>query len=91
MIINKTIWEVIKECINKHSYGDDITRQELLIYCFDMICRFSSATIDNYRRMLSVCGYISIGNGDGKYKFLKPIPKDLTLSELKNIYNQTSK
>jgi len=81
-----TLFNAIKDCINSHSVGDEITRQELIIYAFDRVDKFSSATIDNYRRMFSVTEYISFGDGKGKYAFVKRIPENMTVNQLKTQY-----
>jgi len=44
-------------------------------------------TIDMYRRMLNVCGYLSIANGSGNYVILQSIPENLTSTNLRAAYN----
>lgn len=42
---------------------------------------FSESTVDNYRRMLTACGYLE-SDGKGKYYKIKPIPETMTTSKL---------
>jgi len=73
-----TSWGLIKHYINSYPNGHVITRKNLIQYC-------NCASVDTYRRVLSIIGFIGNGNGGGEYVKILPIPDDLTWTKAKSV------
>lgn len=86
----QTLWQTIKFFINSVPIDDNFTRQDIMNHCRQVL-QSCPASIDTLRRQLSVCGYISEGDGNGTYIKLKQIPIDLTSSDLRKEYNTINK
>jgi hypothetical protein len=86
-----TNWSIIKQTINACVIGQVITRQMLLdevkLNCANNKIYFSESYVDKTRRQLSVTGYLSEGNGFGRYTVKKHIDTNLTTSALYAAYN----
>ena len=68
----------LKDYINSIPIGETIYRKELVKI-------LNSSSLDQYRRRLSLLGFISEGN-NGKYEKLKQIPLDFKTSDLNAAY-----
>jgi len=76
-----SIFSDLKDYINSIPIGETIYRKDL----FD-VDGLKSSSVDQYRRRLSLMGFISTGDGNGKYKKLKHIPNDFKTSDLDAAY-----
>ena len=76
-------WELLKKAINKHKPGDFIYRTELVEKTFGA----SEHYLDSTRRQLTVCGYLADTGKPGRYKLLKPVEMELTVSKLRKMYD----
>lgn len=72
-------FDKLKKYINSIPIGEIAYRKDFT-HCLN------SASLDQYRRRLSLLGYISIGEGNGTYKKLKQIPDDFKTSDLNAAY-----
>ena len=72
----------IRLICNTHYVGDAITRQELIN---KVSMNLSHSTIDHYRRMLTVLGYLG-ENSLGRYVLLKRIP-NISSSSIRREYD----
>lgn len=68
----------LKDYVNSIPIGETVYRK-------DLVKVLNSASLDQYRRRLSLLGYISEGE-HGQYKKLKQIPDDLKTSDLELAY-----
>lgn len=70
------------EIINSKNIGDLISRKDIL----------TCPSVDNYRNMLTICGYLEFTNKRGVYKILKHVPTDLSSNKLvKEAYKPINK
>lgn len=76
-------WELLKKAINKHKPEDFIYRTELVEKTFGA----SEHYLDSTRRQLTVCGYLADTGKPGRYKLLKPVEMELTVSKLRKMYD----
>ena len=76
-------WELLKKAINKHKPGDFIYRTELVEKTFGA----SEHYLDSTRRQLTVCGYLADTGKPGRYKLLKSVEMELTVSKLRKMYD----
>lgn len=76
-------WELLKKAINKHKPGDFICRTELVEKTFGASERY----LDSTRRQLTVCGYLADTGKPGRYKLLKSVEMELTVSKLRKMYD----
>ena len=90
----KNSWQILRSFLN-HKYEESkkyndssiafVTRQEIMLVCnasgeIAPLAECSQRTIDKYRRMLTVCGYLEDVKR-GVYKIVKEIP-DISVSKL---------
>lgn len=90
----KTTFKWLIEYINTAFENSQyLYRAEILDkYRADYYTDYIPATIDTYRRMLTVTGYLTSDGGcPGIYKILQNIPMELTLSKLKFKYSESLK
>ena len=64
-----SLWEQIIEYINLNDIDSIITRKDLMLN----YKQNNENTIDNYRRILTVCGFIKVIKR-GQYKLVSKIP-----------------
>lgn len=80
-ICEVSTFQTIKKLINATPINSIIERHLLVAKCRHA----SQCTIDNYRNMLTACGYLKI-HSRGKYTVLQHINSDLTVSQLRYTY-----
>jgi len=89
MINNKNVFHNLKNFINLIPDGENVSRTEL-ISIKSRYPKSSMNSIDQYRRRLTMCGYLSEPVSRGVYKKIKNIPETLTASKLEqNAYYNT--
>lgn len=89
MILVGTLWENFVHVINEFDVGDIVTRKNLYKILIDSP-GYVPSTIDNYRRMITVLGYIS-EHKRGQYTKIKDLPETITANEIKRQYAEFNK
>ncbi len=86
----KSIWELLKEYINKFPMGNVISRMDLIssiYYKYSSLQRYN--TVDSYIYNLRTVGVLETIK-PGKYKKLRNIPIKLTTSQLSRVAKKNS-
>ena len=100
MILYGSIWENLVNVLNETEVGDTVTRKQLCSTCDrSMVYQGTNgyaangvpSSLDTYRRILEVLGYLSKQKRKGHYTKLADIPDDLTMTEARNQYDQFMK
>lgn len=87
-----TVWSVMRNYINSLPTWASVTRQELLKEVDKNVERYSPATVDHYRRMLTVVGYLTYDlkhkpPREGHYTVVTHIDERMTSSSLRRRYD----
>ena len=83
------MWEIIKWYISQIQIEGKIHRFFLIEFLDNHLSkRWSITTMDCYRNNLEKAGYLKKGPKPGVYIKVKPIPYDLTSSQLRREYDE---
>jgi len=89
IVNNRSIWDLLKEYINKFSDGDIILRTTMISAIYNITKSYISYhTIDSYIYELKVVDVLKMVK-PGKYRKLRNIPIKLTTSQLRKISNKS--
>lgn len=84
------IWDIVKDFINEHPIGSEMTRKRLL-YRVKFIRKnkpFQETTVDYFRNMLEKLGYLEKGDKRGVYIVRHHIDRLETVSGIRKAYEE---